>query len=82
MIRTPNNLDVLIHCHCSTEEHPRADAPAVQEAYNYLANSQMICRDLDCIDSDRWTTTEKGDAYIKHLLSIPFPEIRWVIPTE
>ena len=74
-IWSPNNLEVLIHCHCSGSVHPRIDAPAVMDAIKILSAEGLI------IQSDRhYVTTDKGKFYLDHLLSIPFPIQEYRIP--
>lgn len=77
MILNPSNLELLIHCHVTPEQHPRGDAPAIKEGIHYLLKEGMIER------YDRsYTTTKKGQFYIEHLLSLPFPveHTTYVIP--
>lgn len=74
-IRTPSNLEVLIHCYVSPEPHPRRDAPAVKEALYYLHANGLIDQALGLPK-----VTDKGKFYIKHLLSQPFPVESYAIP--
>ena len=77
MIKSPSNLELLLHCYTSPERHPRGDAPAIQEGLRYLQIFGMI------EPYDRtYKTTEKGEFYIKHILEIPFPEAVFVIPSQ
>ena len=73
-IRTPNNLDILLHYHCSSAQHERFDAPAVQEGIAYLVQQGLLDR------ADFPAVTDKGRAYIEHILAVPFPEQAWVMP--
>jgi hypothetical protein len=41
---TPNELEVLIHCHVSPATHPRADASAVNQALRSLETCGLIER--------------------------------------
>ena len=41
-LQSPNEIEVLIHCHCTPGPHPRAHAPAVQYALNKLAECGAI----------------------------------------
>ena len=75
MIGTPNNLDILLHYYCSTEPHPRLNAPAVKEGLTYLQANGLIDR------ADFPKVTDKGIAYLDHLLKVPFPVQRWEIPS-
>lgn len=76
MIASPGNLELLLHCHYSARNHERSDAPAIIEGIRMLSNADMI-ETRDGI----WRTTERGAAFIEHLMTIPFPVAKWVIPT-
>ncbi len=80
---TPNSIKVLIHCHCSAHVHPRADAPAVQDALQDLEEDGLITRDFTdaeraCFDAGAYKTTERGAAHLKQLCQLPYPTARWV----
>lgn len=75
-IRTPNNLDVLMHCFVTAEPHPRRDAPAVIEAFRYLRDEGLI----SIKHGEQPRVTEKGNFYIEHLLAQPFPVESYQIP--
>lgn len=74
-IQTPNNLDVLMHCHVSPTPHPRAGAPAVEDALEFLYQEGLI----ECVGGN-YNTTKKGRFYLEHLLRQPFPETVFCIP--
>lgn len=76
MIRTPLQLQLLLHCHCVAEPHPLMGNAVWDEARDYLINTQMIA----VVKKDRhlsqyvFRTTKKGEFFVNHLLSVPFPE--------
>jgi hypothetical protein len=70
-LRTPNDIEVLIHCHCCPDPHPRIDAPAVKEALRHLAEWKAI------VPSDQgWKTTALGAAWLCALSRVPIPTTR------
>ena len=75
-IKTPSNLELLLHCHYSPIPHPRYNAPAIQEGIAYLEHNGMIV----CVGTPMYRPTEKGKAFIQYLLDVPFPKAVWVIP--
>ena len=80
---TPNSIEVLIHCHCSPINHPRADAPAVKSALRELEENGLITRDFNeadraCYDAGSYKTTERGVAHIEQLCQLSFPVSMWV----
>lgn len=71
---TPNDIEILIHCHVSPLVHPRMEAPAVKEAYRNLeANGLIEQRNEDC-----YHTTDRGKAHIEVLCSTPWPTQAWI----
>ena len=82
MIISPSNLELLLHYFHSAQPHPRVDAPAIQSGIAYLLMEDMIVARGESFSGEprRYQTTDKADAYIQHLLEIPFPEAKWVIP--
>ena len=81
MLRTANNLEVLIHCYVSPAIHPRFDAPAVQEALRELEHNGLIYS-RGTGPSNIFGTTKKGGFMLDYLLSVPFPveHTTFVIP--
>lgn len=76
-IKTPSDLELLIHCHVSPSVHPRATAPAIVDGTTRLLNYGLIER----VDR-HYTTTPRGKFYLEHLLKQPFPVETYVIPSE
>ena len=74
---TPNDIEILIHCHVCPAPHPRLNAPAVQGAINMLLANQLIEQDGDK-QFNRWRTTARGAAHIAQLCAIPFPDQAWI----
>lgn len=72
-LRTPNEIEVLIHCHCTPEPHPRLHAPAVQEALGKLAECGAIER-----HGKGWRTTNLGAAWLCALQRVPLPRQQMV----
>lgn len=72
---TPNDIEILIHCHVSGSKHPRLEAPAVKESILAFLNDGMIS-ELDEIGF--YGTTDKGKAHIAQLCSLPLPKLQFV----
>lgn len=76
----PLNLMMLLHHHTTptpyAQDNPlHAASPAVREGREMLLEEGMIKP-----DGDLYITTERGAAFIDHLMTVPFPVSRWVIP--
>ena len=74
-LKTPNAIEVLIHCHCCPEPHPRIEAPAVQEALQYLRECGAI---KPGSPDGAWTTTALGAAWLRALERVPLPRCVYV----
>ena len=75
---TPNDIQVLLHCYCSPEPHPRLAAPAVSEAVNAFIKSGILAK--HDTDELRYKPTAKGEALIQMLCKTPLPEQVYVDP--
>ena len=82
MINSPVNLEILLHCYYSPEPLPRYDAPATKEGVLYLLRNDMISIEgyVKEESKDIYRATAKGEFYIKHLMTVPFPISTWSIP--
>lgn len=76
-LRTPNNIDVLIHYHVSLQPHERIHAPAVIEATEMLLNEGAIVPAPDG-RKDCYTTTRKGKAWLAALENVPCPQEAYI----
>lgn len=79
MIGTPCNLELLLHCYYSPEPHDRLWAPAIKEGVEYLLREGMISATEQV---GRYKTTDKAEAFIKHLMAVPFPQAKWIVPSR
>lgn len=71
---TPNDIEVLIHCHVSPTPHPRLNAMAVSSAIASFMQNGLIER-YD--EADTYQTTERGQAHIRQLCNTPWPVNSW-----
>lgn len=71
---TPNEIEILIHCHTSPSAHPRMDAPAVEEAHICLAANGLI----EQRNQNNYHTTDRGKAHIEVLCRTPWPIRKYV----
>ena len=72
---TPNNIDILIHCHCCADEHPRSDAPAVIKGIQFLVDNGLI---MLREKGTTFVTTEKGASHLRQLCNLEFPRQVWI----
>lgn len=71
---TPNDIEVLIHCHTSLAPHPRLDAPAVYHAVQSFMSAGLI----EVTHEHRvYTTTKRGKAHIIQLCCTKLPVQKW-----
>lgn len=74
-MKTPSDIEILIHYYVSPEPHPREDAPAV------TATIQMYLRDgifeINTLCDSGYNVTEKGAIWLHILRNIPYPKQVW-----
>ena len=71
---TPNDIEVLLHCHVSPQPHPRNNAPAVQAAIACFMRDELIEPIVDCPQREGqeiYITTAKGKALVAKLCATP-----------
>lgn len=68
---TPNEIEVLIHYYTSPGPPPRVEAPAVLDAIRRLRAHGLL--------DNGGRVTERGEAHVKQLCSLPFPvQVLWI----
>lgn len=78
-IFSPNNIEVLLHCHTSPRPHPRInDAQAVMDAVDMFLKLGAIEIDRDAEDSNVYKTTPMGKAWVNALCNTPPPTLAYV----
>ena len=73
---TPNAIEILIHCYCTPEPHPRQHAPAVAEELEHMELNGLIEKIDDRTNAYR--TTERGNAHIQQLCQLAWPVKAWI----
>ncbi len=71
---TPNELELLLYCYTTPAEHPR---------YDYVQGSLRDFLSADIIqhwkgEAKVFTTTDKGNAWVKTILATSIPTQVWV----
>ena len=81
---TPNDIEVLLHCHTTPTKHPRLHAPAVSGSIIMLQNMDIISPVVVRIegDQDQYRTTKKGEKLVEMICNTPFPTQIWADPRE
>lgn len=67
---TPNDVEILLHFHCSGIPHPRASAPAVRESIARFIDTEALTHGGPA----GYRTTAKGDAWVRMICDTPEPE--------
>jgi len=73
MKNTPNDIEVLLHYYVSPVEHPRCTAPAVM-----ATTSRYITDGILQHSEGSFVVTEKGAAWLKMILNVPYPTLAWI----
>ncbi len=80
---TPFELDILLHYYAIREDHPVVDRqpPIWPETCDAFLNEGLI--EIIPVVQRQYCTyrlTERGKAYIEHVLAVPLPVVKWVLP--
>ena len=75
---TPNDLEILIHCNCFAEVHPRSHTPAVKGSITQFVFDGILERRPEYLCLDIYKLTEKGRAWFEMILETPYPTLVWV----
>jgi len=78
---TPLKIEMLLWYYSRVEDYREGDfsAPAVREAIDsFLADGLLMLS--DAVPRTRsYCLTDRGEAYVKHLMAIPLPVAVWVV---
>lgn len=77
MLNTPHITRVLLNAYCWPDGNKSMPSEATSESLQYLYNNGLIDRSDELAG-----TTPKGEFFIKHILSVPFPVETYVIPGQ
>jgi hypothetical protein len=74
---SPNDIEVLLHCHCTLVPHPRSDAPVIIQAITYFRKVGAIelveMEDPTEFEFDVFATTRLGAAWVQAICNTPMP---------
>lgn len=76
---TPNDIEILIHCHVCPSVHPRISAPAVNESITQFCIEGILAVDDEKLGT--FKTTDKGAALMRSLCDTPYPKQAWIDQT-
>ena len=86
---TPNHIDILIHYYTTPGDHPRIDAPAVEQTIEEFVSdgilwssygSVKLVNDKVTNHENKYYITEKGKVWLLMILKTPYPTLKkiWV----
>lgn len=73
---TPNDIEVLLHCHVSPTPHPRLEYPGVSESLRMLKGAGLITQTDGMYNT--YETTPRGRAHVEQLCNLELPRLQWV----
>ena len=73
---TPNDISVLLHCHCCADPHPRLEY--IGDVIDMFLEAELIYLGGENI----YKTTEGGGMLVDKLCATSFPIKRWVFKSE
>lgn len=75
-MRTPSDIEVLLHYYVSPEPHPRETAPAIVGTIEMYLNTDIL--EVNTLYDSNYQVTAKGKAWLQMILSVPYPTQVWV----
>lgn len=83
---TPFELEILLHMYCTPTNPPAFERrpPILVETLASFVHENLIedapPEEKGHQDYCDFRLTERGKAYIQHVLAVPFPVVKWVLP--
>jgi hypothetical protein len=79
---TPLQIEILLHYWSRAEDYRQGDftAPAVREAIDWFMHEGMLERNTDASRDTAYRTTERAQAWIEYVKSLPLPTHTWLMP--
>lgn len=74
-IGSPNNIEILLHCHCSPGVHERIHAPAVGLAIDRFLDAGAIVHGEE---PNTYKTTHLGCAWVEALCNVEAPRLAYI----
>lgn len=75
-IRTPHNIQFLLHCHCYREPFEAQFSGATEDAIALFCEHGLIKPNGADSRGQSYKTTEKGAFLVQHLCDTPLPHER------
>lgn len=82
---TPYEIGVIFHYYAKREDHPDVfiKPPIWRETWDSFLKNGLLGVVLREKDSDpMYELTERGEAYVHMLMSVPFPVLKWTWPSD
>jgi hypothetical protein len=78
---TPLQIEILLHYWSRAEDYRQGDfsAPAVREAIDWFMHEGMLERNMSADRLTSYRTTDRAQAWIRHVTDLPLPTMTWVI---
>lgn len=77
---TPLHLGILLHYYTSGAGYDFAGNETRIHFGKDLFAWKLLELDADSLEPDTYCITDRGTAFIKHILELPLPTQQWVMP--
>ena len=74
-MKSPSDIDVLIHYYVSPKPHPRESTPAITSAIKRYLNDNIL--KINTVSDSGYNVTEKGAVWLHIILNVPYPKQVW-----
>lgn len=80
---TPLLIEMLLHYHYSGVDYREGDfqAPSVREGIDWLRDEARMIENDDESRRRTYKLSERGEIYVKALMTVPLPVQVWAMPT-
>lgn len=76
MMVSPMHVEIALHYHCISEQHPDLHIPAYEECARDLENGGL----LRSLPRGGYEASDGLAVWIEAICSTPFPALKWVMP--
>ena len=73
----PITIELMLHIYYDSQPHPKMRSDSFKDAARNLVSRNLVKFDAE---DDSFTSTSRGDAWVRMLLATPLPEQVWMDP--
>jgi len=75
---TPLEVEVLLHCYCCPDPHPKSDVPSVRDILDEWVALEVLWMPPSNGKPSVPRTTDLGEAWVRAICAVPIPRVAYV----